>query len=104
MPFVEGESLRDRLEREGQLPLEDALQITREVADGLAYAHGRGLVHRDIKPENILITGGHAVIADFGIAKAVTEAAGGRRISSWLFVCSPALQIPENRAGAKIVV
>ena len=100
MPFVEGESLRDRLEREGQLPLEDALQITREVADGLAYAHGRGLVHRDIKPENILITGGHAVIADFGIAKAVTEAAGGRMTATGLAVGTPAYMSPEQWAGS----
>src|SRR2546422_6594670 len=100
MPFVEGESLRDRLEREGQLPLEDALQITREVADGLAYAYGRGLVHRDIKPENILITGGHAVIADFGIAKAVTEAAGGRMTAAGLAGGTPAYMSPEEGGGS----
>src|SRR5207247_633885 len=99
MPFVEGESLRDRLEREGQLPLEDALQITREVADGLAYAHGRGLVHRDIKPENILITGGHAVIADFGIAKAVTEAAAGPLTATRLAAGTPACLGPVPLAG-----
>ncbi|MGH7704118.1 MAG: serine/threonine-protein kinase, partial [Gemmatimonadales bacterium] len=74
MPFVEGESLRDRHTREKQLPLDDALQIAREVADALSYAHSRGVIHRDIKPENILLESGHAVVADFGIAKAVTSA------------------------------
>jgi serine/threonine protein kinase len=69
MPYVEGESLRDRLTREKQLPLDDALQLTREVADALSYAHAHGVVHRDIKPENILLQSGHAVVADFGIAK-----------------------------------
>ena len=74
MPYVEGESLRDRLKREGQLPLFDALQITREVADALAYAHGQQACHRDIKPENILSSGGHARVADFGIARALGKA------------------------------
>src|SRR3970040_927777 len=70
MPYVEGESLRDRLNREKQLPVEDALRITREVADALGYAHQHDVVHRDIKPENILLAGRHAVVADFGIAPA----------------------------------
>src|SRR5690242_16542644 len=68
MPYVEGESLRDRLRRERQLPIDDALQLTREVADALGYAHEKGVVHRDVKPENILLTHGHALVADFGIA------------------------------------
>ncbi|PYP51208.1 MAG: serine/threonine protein kinase, partial [Gemmatimonadetes bacterium] len=68
MPYVEGESLRDRLTREQQLPLEDALRIATEVAGALAYAHSHGIVHRDIKPENIMLSGGTAVVADFGIA------------------------------------
>src|SRR5512145_2817964 len=76
MPYVEGESLRQRLDREGQLPLEDALQIAREVAGALSHAHGRGIVHRDIKPENILLSGGHARVADFGIARAFSMAGG----------------------------
>ncbi|MDP3772762.1 MAG: serine/threonine-protein kinase, partial [Gemmatimonadales bacterium] len=80
MPFVEGESLRDRLEREKQLPIEDALQISREVADALSYAHSHDIVHRDIKPENILLSAGHAVVADFGIARAIT-AAGGEKLT-----------------------
>src|SRR5437762_6831864 len=76
MPYVEGESLRDRLQRQRQLPLEEALQIGREVADALGYAHSRHVVHRDIKPENILVLAGHAVVSDFGIARAIDAAAG----------------------------
>src|SRR6267378_6510729 len=70
MPFVEGESLRDRLEREHQIPVEDALRLARETAEALDYAHRHGIIHRDIKPENILLTEGHALVADFGIARA----------------------------------
>ncbi len=73
MPHVEGESLRDRLERDMQLPIDDALLIAREVADALSYAHSHDVVHRDIKPENILLASGHALVADFGIARAITE-------------------------------
>src|ERR671916_540468 len=71
MPYVEGETLRQMLQREGRLPVEAAITIATEVADALAYAHGKGVVHRDIKPENILLSGGHAVVADFGVAKAL---------------------------------
>jgi len=78
MPFVEGESLRDRLAREKQLPLDDALQIAREVAEALGYAHARQVIHRDIKPENILLQDGQALVADFGIALAVQQAGGSR--------------------------
>ncbi|MEJ2218749.1 MAG: serine/threonine-protein kinase, partial [Gemmatimonadota bacterium] len=74
MPFVEGESLRQRLDREHQLPIDEAVTITREVADALGYAHSHGIVHRDIKPENILLESGHASVADFGIALAVAAA------------------------------
>ena len=77
MPYVEGESLRERLRGRSSSPLDEALQIAREVADALDYAHAHGVVHRDIKPENILLSGGHAVVADFGIARAIV--AGGRR-------------------------
>jgi serine/threonine-protein kinase len=99
MPYVEGESLRDRLDREKQLPFEDALQITREVADALGYAHSLGLVHRDIKPENILFTAGHAVVSDFGIARAVSSAAGARLTETGLAVGTPAYMSPEQAAG-----
>jgi eukaryotic-like serine/threonine-protein kinase len=80
MPYVAGESLRGRLEREPQLPLDEAVRIAREVADALGYAHRQGIVHRDIKPENILLDGAHCVIADFGLARAL-EAAGGERLT-----------------------
>jgi len=74
MPYIEGESLRHRLERDGRLPLADALRIAGDVADALGYAHANGIIHRDIKPENILLSGGHAVVADFGIARAISAA------------------------------
>ncbi len=100
MPYVEGESLRDRLGREGQLPLEDALLIAREVADALGYAHGRGVIHRDIKPENILLESGHAVVADFGIARAVSAAGGDRLTETGLAVGTPVYMSPEQAAGS----
>ena len=75
MPFVEGETLRARLGREKQLPVDDAISLAAEVADALAYAHAHGVVHRDIKPENILMSGGHGVVADFGVAKAIESGA-----------------------------
>ena len=77
MPYVAGQSLRQLLERGGPLPLDEALRITRDVCDALTYAHGQDIVHRDIKPENILLESGHAVVTDFGIARAITAA--GRR-------------------------
>ncbi len=76
MPYVEGESLRERLRRERQLPVDAAVAIVREIADALEYAHGHGIIHRDIKPENILLAHGHARVADFGIARALQAAAG----------------------------
>src|SRR6266705_4837864 len=72
MPYVEGESLRHRLLRERKLAFEVALHVTRDVADALAFAHAQGIIHRDIKPENILLSGGHAIVADFGIARAIS--------------------------------
>ena len=99
MPYVEGESLRERLIRETQLPVDEALQLTSEVADALASAHKRGIIHRDIKPENILLGEGHAVVADFGIALAV-EAAGGERLTkTGLSLGTPAYMSPEQVAG-----
>jgi serine/threonine-protein kinase len=99
MPFVEGESLRDRLNREQQLPLHDAVRITREAAEGLAYAHERGVVHRDIKPENILLQNGHALVADFGIARAV-DAAGEKLTQTGMAVGTPHYMSPEQSLGA----
>src|SRR2546425_13144544 len=99
MPFVEGESLRGRLNRERQLPLEDTLQITREVADALSYAHSHDVVHRDIKPENILLQAGHAVVSDFGIARAITAAAGGDLTATGGAGGTPAYKSPQHTSG-----
>ncbi len=89
MPYVEGESLRDRLSREKQLSVEDALQIAREVADALGSAHRHDVIHRDIKPENILLEEGHAVVADFGIARAIHAAGGEQLTDTGLAVGTP---------------
>ena len=99
MPYVEGESLRERLNREKQLPLDDALQIAREVADALGSAHSHDVVHRDIKPENILLEEGHAVVADFGIARAVTVAGGEKLTETGLAIGTPAYMSPEQGSG-----
>ena len=100
MPLVEGESLRDRMTRERQLPIDEALRIAREVADALSYAHARGVIHRDIKPENILLEGGHAVVADFGIARALSAAGGERLTQTGMSVGTPLYMSPEQAAGS----
>ena len=101
MPFVEGETLRHRLQRERQLSVRDAASIATEVADALAYAHGRGVVHRDIKPENILLRDGHALVADFGIALAVQQAGSDRLTQTGLSLGTPAYMSPEQAAGER---
>ena len=99
MPYVEGHSLRDKLAREGQLGIDDALRLAHEICDALGYAHEQGIVHRDIKPENILLSRGHALVADFGIARAVSAAGGERLTETGLAVGSPAYMSPEQAAG-----
>jgi len=100
MPYLEGESLRHRLQREGRLPIEDAVTILREVADALAVAHEAGVVHRDVKPGNILLQGSHAVLTDFGVARALEEARGGRRLTDpGTAVGTPGYMSPEQAVG-----
>ena len=104
MPYVEGESLRDRLTREKQLPVEDAVRIATEVADALEYAHKRGVIHRDIKPENILLHDGHALVADFGIALAVSRGDGGTRMTeTGMSLGTPHYMSPEQAMGEREV-
>ena len=100
MPFVEGEALRTRLAREGELPIRDAVRILKDVADALAYAHARGIVHRDIKPDNVLLSGNHALVADFGVAKAVSQAKGESGLTSvGVALGTPTYMAPEQAAG-----
>ncbi len=99
MPLVDGESLRARLDRQKQLPIDEALSIAREVAGALGYAHQRGIIHRDIKPENILLEGGHAVVADFGIARAISSAGAEKLTATGLSVGTPRYMSPEQAAG-----
>ena len=102
MPFVEGESLGDRLQRENQLPVDDAARIASEVADALAHAHRQGVIHRDIKPDNVLLSGDHARVADFGVARALTSAGTADMTAAGLAVGTPAYMSPEQAAGEEV--
>ncbi len=100
MPYVEGQSLRDKLVREGELPIGDAVRILRDVVDALTEAHANGVVHRDIKPENILLRGRHALVMDFGVAKAVTEATGREQLTTaGVTIGTPTYMAPEQAAA-----
>jgi len=101
MPYVEGESLQSRLERDGMLSIEEAIPIAHDVAEALQHAHGRGVVHRDIKPGNIMLAGGNAVVTDFGIARAIAEAEGVRLTQTGLAIGSPAYMSPEQSTGER---
>jgi serine/threonine-protein kinase len=100
MPLIQGESLRGRLARQGQLPLDDALRYARDVAEALAYAHGQNVVHRDVKPENILLAGSNALVADFGIARAVSAAGDAPLTRAGMVVGTPVYMSPEQASGS----
>src|SRR6478735_2051954 len=101
MPFVDGESLRERLRREKQLPVSDAVRLATEVASALDYAHRHGVIHRDIKPENILLHDGQALVADFGIALALTSAGGTRMTETGMSLGTPHYMSPEQAMGER---
>ena len=99
MPYVDGESLRTKLTREGQLPVHEAVRILREVVDALAYAHAQGVLHRDIKPDNVMLSGRHAMVMDFGVAKAVSDAGGEKLTTVGVAVGTPTYMSPEQATG-----
>jgi serine/threonine-protein kinase len=99
MPFIDGESLRTKLDREGELPVADAIRILKEVADALAHAHGEGVMHRDIKPDNVMLSGRHALVMDFGVAKAVSSAGGESLTTVGVAVGTPSYMSPEQAMG-----
>ena len=100
MPYIEGESLREKLAKEGELPITDAVRILKEVVDALAEAHSNGVVHRDIKPDNVMLKGRHALVTDFGVAKAVSEATGRRQLTTeGIALGTPAYMAPEQAAA-----
>src|SRR5438094_59603 len=101
MPYIEGETLRTKLDRETQLGIDEAVRTTREVADALDYAHRHGVIHRDIKPENILLHDGRPMVADFGIALALSAAAGGRMTETGLSLGTPHYMSPEQATAEK---
>ena len=107
MPYIEGETLRQRLEREGRLDIAEAVQIAGEIGEALEYAHGRDILHRDIKPENILLQGGHALVADFGVARALSEAvdrqAGERLTEQGLVIGTAEYMSPEQASGDRTI-
>ena len=104
MPYVEGESLRSRLARQGELPVEETARILTEVLDALAYAHGKGVIHRDIKPDNIMLSGRHALLLDFGVAKAVNDSAGPEFVTTTgLALGTPSYMAPEQAVADKQV-
>jgi len=101
MPYIEGETLRDKLNRESQLSIDEAVKITTEVADALDYAHRNNVIHRDVKPENILLHDGRAMVADFGIALAVSAAGGTRLTETGLSLGTPHYMSPEQATAEK---
>ena len=100
LPYIDGESLRDKLVREGELPIDDAVRVLRDIVDALAKAHSSGVIHRDIKPENVMLSGRHALVTDFGVAKAVTEATGSQQLTTaGVALGTPAYMSPDQAAA-----